>query len=113
MSTPPSSASTDLGETKKIFAGVMTGRRMRDLTDTGQVFLLAAEIAESNARRASLLSMDEVRAIAGLAAGASVVLHEALLLVEASDSDASAADIKSRLEALCNATRALTVKGKQ
>jgi hypothetical protein len=111
MSTPPSIASTSLGETRKIFAGQVTGRRLRDLEDTGEVFMLAAEIAEGNARRASLLSLDEARAIARLAAAASVILHLAIELVAASDKPEPAAEIAARLEALCNATRALTAKG--
>jgi hypothetical protein len=110
MSTPPSNGSTDLGETRKIFAGVVTGRRLRDLSNTGEVFLLASEIAEGNSRRASMLSMDETRAIARLATGASIILHHAILLVAASDAPASADEIKARLEELCAATRAITEK---
>jgi hypothetical protein len=113
MSTPPSVSATSLGETKKILAGQVTGRKLRNLDDVGEVFLLATEIAEGNARRAGLLSIAESRAIAEFAAGAGVILHLALELVDASDRAAPAAEVKARLAALCTATRALTNKEKQ
>lgn len=113
MSTPPATDGTELGITKKIFERRSGGRAMRDLTNTGEVFGLAAEIADSNSRRATLLSLDEVRAIARLAAGAGVILHLAIELVHASDSNADPRLVRAHLEALCKATRALTTKGNQ
>jgi hypothetical protein len=77
------------------------------------VFLLATEIAEGSSRRATLLSIEETRAIANLAAGAGVILHLAIELVAASDSGADQRLVGAHLEALCNATRALTTKGNQ
>jgi hypothetical protein len=111
MSKPPSTGATELGETRKIFAGTATGRAMRDLDNTGEVFLLATEIADGNSRRASLLSIHESRAIASFAAGAGVILHLAIELVDASDRNAAPKEIRARLQALCAATRAITKKG--
>jgi mannose/fructose-specific phosphotransferase system component IIA len=112
MSTPPNTGATELGETRKLFGGKFAGNRaMRDLTDTGQVFLLATEIAGGSARRVTMLSLDEMRAIANLAAGAGVVLHLAVELVAASDRGADMREMRARLEAICKATRALTTKG--
>lgn len=110
MSTPPSTGATELGTTKKIFERRHSGRPMRDLANTGDVFELATEIADGTARRVSLVSVDEMRAIANLAAGAGIILHLVVELVHASDSGAGADRVRAQLEALCNATRALTTK---
>lgn len=66
MSTPPRDLS-DLGDPRKLFDGVRTGRRQRDLADAGEVFLLAREIARGDALRATLVSIEELRAVAMLA----------------------------------------------
>jgi len=112
MSTPPNTDATSLGETKKLFAGQpLEGRKMRDLTNTGEVFTLAAEIADSTSpRRITGLSVDEIRAIARLAAGAGVILHCAIELVDASDRNQPKTEVRARLNALCEATRAITIK---
>ncbi len=106
MSTPPNTGTTDLGATGKIFADAPKGRALRDLSDMGEVFLLAYEIAEGDARRASLLSIAEVRAVADFAATAGIVMSTAIALVEASDAGDQAA-ARGRLEALCTVTRSL------
>lgn len=77
MSTPPSDFATGLGATRKV-CPVRTGRLQRDLDDAGEVFLLAHEIATGDARRASLLSLDEIRAIARLAVAMSEATVECL-----------------------------------
>lgn len=110
MSTPPNTGATDLGITKKLFERRAGGRPMRDLTNTGEVFALAAEIADGSTRKLSLLSIEETRAIAQLAAAGGVILHCALELVHASDSGAEPRLIRAHLEALCKATRALTTR---
>ena len=111
MSTPPITDATELGVTAKIFNRTVSGRPMRDLTDMGEVWKLADEIADGGMRRVSLLSVDEQRAIASLAAQSAFVLHYAILLVEASDSGMPKAEIKTRLEALCTSARSLLKKG--
>lgn len=111
MSVPPQTGATELGTTAKIFDRRFSGRPMRDLTNTGDVFRLAAAIAESeDARLVTGLSVDEIRAIAQLAAGAGVILHCAIELVDASDRNLPKQEIRRRLNALCEATRELTVK---
>jgi hypothetical protein len=110
MSTPPNTGATDLGITRKLFERRSGGRPMRDLTNTGEVFALAAEIADGNTRRLSLLSIEETRAIAQLAAAGGVLLHCAIELVHASDTAAEPRLVRAHLEALCKATRALITK---
>ncbi|MGH6887960.1 MAG: hypothetical protein ACREHF_01985 [Rhizomicrobium sp.] len=107
MSNIANPGATGLGITTKIFHERSGGRRIRNLADTGEVFALAAGVAAGNTRRATMLSLDECRAIAQLAAGAGVILHLAIELVAASDDGAAPEDVRARLEALCNATRAL------
>jgi hypothetical protein len=109
VSTPADTSATSLGTTKKIFEVRAGGRVLRDLANAGEVFVLATEIADSDARRATMLSLDEIRAIAALAASAGVILHSALMLLDASDRG-DANETRERLTALCNATRALTIK---
>ena len=111
MSIPANPEATELGETRKIFDRRFSGRPQRDLTNTGEVFRLAADIAErEDARTITGLSTHEIRAIAQLAAGAGVILHCAIELVDASDRNLPTSEVRRRLNALCDATRELTVK---
>jgi hypothetical protein len=81
---------------------------MRDLDSIFDVWTLARDVADGNARRAMMLSVAETRAIAQLASGAAEIVNLACLVVEASDARAPKAELKRRLEALCNATRTIT-----
>lgn len=109
MSTPPDTGSTSLGETRKLFAGRRAEARVRDLSDTRQVFELANEIAEGDTRRACLLSIAESQAIARLAVAGGALIGLAVGLVDASDAD-DTDEIRMRLLALCRFTRELMEK---
>lgn len=110
MSTPANPDTTDLGVTGKIFHAPPQGRLVRNLDDAGEIYLLALEIAAGSARRASLLSIEEMRAIAIFAANAAEVLGQAIALVESSDACAPQEELRDRLHSLCTVTRQLTRK---
>lgn len=110
MSTPPADGHTDLGVTHKFCVGPKSGRELRDLSNMGEVFLLALAIADADARRITLLSIEESRAIAELAAKAGAVMVHAIALVAASDAGEPKHAMRQHLDALCKATRTLTRK---
>lgn len=85
MSTP-NAATTDIGpERTKLFAGPRTQVPSRDLTDIRQIHALAREVAGGEARRATMVSMEELRALAGFAADAGDALFCAMEMFAASD----------------------------
>jgi hypothetical protein len=107
MSVPSNPQATEIGkgQAEKFFHHRVSGRYVRDLDDVRQVMMLAAEIADGDARRASLVSLDELRAIARLAALASIVVGEACAMFGASDAGAPAAGMKEALRDLAAVAR--------
>lgn len=85
--------------------GVVSGRKMRDLNNIHQVMILASEIADGDTRRASLVSIDEIRAVARLAAYSAIVVHAAAMLLQASDDDLPKEHIAEIMKLLAECTR--------
>ena len=107
MSTPRNPSATEIGrgQEEKLFHHRAADCPRRDVGDIGETMLLAVEIAEGDARRASLVSLDELRALATLAACASVVAGAAAALFAGSDAGAAPAELKQRMRDLAEATR--------
>ncbi len=85
--------------------GLPASRRRRDCNSIHDMFLLAAEIASGDARRATLVSVDETRALAKLCLHACLVVNAASLLLQASDQGASKETLAEFMGLLADATR--------
>lgn len=85
--------------------GNLSGRKMRNLNNIHEVMVLACEIADGDTRRASLVSIDEIRAVAMLAAHASLVVHAAAVLLDASDNDLPKEHLAELMKLLAQAVR--------
>jgi len=105
MSNPAHPEATDVGpEHKKLFASPRTEVSGRDLRDIRQIHALAREVAGGTSRRATLVSMDELRALAGFAADAGDALFCAIEMFAASDFK-DKDDVKRKLRRLAALSR--------
>ncbi len=80
-------------------------REGRDCNSICDMFVLAAEIAAGDARRATLVSVAETRAIAKLCAHACLVVNAAALLLQASDQGAPKETLAEFMRLLADAAR--------
>ena len=103
---PPHLDATELGEPRRP-RGPRTDRKQIDLGDFDQVRALANQIAFGNSRRVTGASVEELQAVAKLAAAGAEIIWQASEVVAHSDAGSPRNIIVGEMTKLANMTRPL------